>query len=192
MDELSISDAAKRAGVQPSALRYYESIGLLPLTRRVNGRRRFDANSMQRLTVIRLAKEAGFTIAEIQTLLYGFESDMPPSARWRILAQRKLLEVDALIERASAMKRLLKAGLACGCLNYEDCMLIEEIERDDAARANPSPVPVRGMPVAATGVESELGKPAVGTGKAGVVAAVVVPVDVTMESLEKCQSSFGK
>ena len=122
---MTISEVAKKAGMQPSALRYYETIGLLPAPKRVNGRRHFDSGVMQRLTVIQFAKDAGFTIAEIQTLLHGFEPDTPPSARWRALAEAKLCEVDALIQRAGAMKKLLQSGLDCGCMRFEDCTIID-------------------------------------------------------------------
>lgn len=131
-DQLSIGDVAQQVGVQPSALRYYESIGLLPAPQRVNGRRHYDADVLQRLSVIQLAKDAGFTITEIQTLLHGFEPDTPPSARWRALATEKLSELDAFIERAEAMKQLLKAGIECGCLRFEDCTIISGAGCSDA------------------------------------------------------------
>ena len=131
-DQITIGEVAKQAGIQASALRYYESIGLIPAPSRVNGRRQFDAAVLQRLAVIQLAKNAGFTIAEIQTLLHGFEPDTPPSARWRALAVEKLSEVDALIRRAEAMKQLLQAGLDCGCLRFEDCTIIEGVGCSDA------------------------------------------------------------
>jgi len=130
--ELAISEVAAQAGVQPSALRYYESIGLLPSPRRVNGRRRFDPEVLQRLAVIRVAKEAGFTIQEIQTFLDGFEPDTPLSTRWRTLAEKKLAEIDALILRAETMKSLLQQGLNCGCMTFEDCPMFQDMKCEDA------------------------------------------------------------
>ena len=62
MGALTIGEAASRAGVRPSALRYYERIGLLATTRRVNGRRRYEPDVLRVLAVIRLAKQAGFTV----------------------------------------------------------------------------------------------------------------------------------
>ena len=126
MEELAIGDVARRAGIRPSALRYYESIGLLPPPKRVNGRRRYDESTVQMLKVVQLAQQAGFTVAEIQTLLHGFALDTPPAARWQPLAQHKIAELDALIERAQQMKRILEAGLNCGCLRLEDCAVVLE------------------------------------------------------------------
>lgn len=121
MDDLSIGEVARRAGLRPSALRYYESIGLLPPPRRVSGRRRYDVQTLQWLQLIRLAQDAGFTMVEIQTLLHGFAPETPPAARWQLLARRKLAELDAQIVRVEQMKQVLATGLKCGCLRLEDC-----------------------------------------------------------------------
>lgn len=69
MEDLSIGEVARRAGIQPSALRYYESIGLMPAPRRVSGRRRYDESAVRMLKIVQLAQSAGFSIAEIQVLL---------------------------------------------------------------------------------------------------------------------------
>ncbi len=128
MGNMSIGEVAQRAGVRPSALRYYESIGVLPTPERENGRRRYDSEVLRevldRLAVVRVAQQAGFTISEIRMLLNGFSEDTPPSERWRVLAREKLPEVEALVKRALGMKNLLERGLRCECLRLEDCALI--------------------------------------------------------------------
>lgn len=122
--KLPIGDVAKRAGLRTSTLRYYEEAGLLAPPQRLNGRRRYDPEVLGRLRAIRVAQDAGFTLAEIRTLLGGFEPDTPLSARWRELATRKLEEIDAMIERAQGMRRLLEEGLRCDCLTPEECSLL--------------------------------------------------------------------
>ena len=128
MESMSIGEVARSAGVRPSALRYYEGVGLLPPPERENGRRRYDGELLRevldRLEVVRVAQQAGFTISEIRTLLDGFSEDTPPSERWRLLAQDKLPEVEALLERALGMKDLLERGLRCECLRLEECSLV--------------------------------------------------------------------
>ena len=128
MESMSIGEVARSTGVRPSALRYYEGVGLLPLPERANGRRRYDGELLRevlnRLAVVRVAKQAGFTISEIRTLLDGFSEDTPPSERWRFLAQEKLPEVEALVERSLSMKDLLERGLRCECLRLEECSLV--------------------------------------------------------------------
>ena len=134
MGGMSIGEVAQRARVRPSALRYYEGVGLLPPPERENGRRRYDGEVLRevldRLAVVRVAQQAGFTISEIGTLLDGFSEDTPPSERWRVLAREKLTEVDALIERALGMKDLLERGLRCECLSLEDCALVGRLAPD--------------------------------------------------------------
>ncbi|MBV9787499.1 MAG: MerR family transcriptional regulator [Chloroflexi bacterium] len=121
MEDLAIGEVARRAGIRTSAVRYYESIGLLPAPKRVSGRRRYTEDTVQILKVVQLAQAAGFTIAEIQILLNGFAPEAPPSARWQLLARQKLRELDAVIERTQIMKRILESSLSCGCLRLEDC-----------------------------------------------------------------------
>ncbi len=127
--ELTISAVARQAGLRPSAIRYYESAELLPLPRRVSGRRRYSHEVLPRLALIAAAQRMGFTIAEIRTLLHGFSPDTPASARWQVLAAQKLPEVEALIARAQAMKALLEEALQCGCLTLDACARAFQGER---------------------------------------------------------------
>jgi MerR family redox-sensitive transcriptional activator SoxR len=122
MDGMTIGEVARRSDVRPSALRYYESAGILPAPERVNGRRRYEGGVLEVLAVVRFARRAGFSIAEIRTFLHGFPEGTPPSERWRWLAHQKLPEIEALIERALGTKRLLERGLTCECAWVEDCV----------------------------------------------------------------------
>jgi MerR family redox-sensitive transcriptional activator SoxR len=124
MEQLRIGEVAARAGLRTSAIRYYEQIGLLPEARRLNGRRRYAANVLDHLAVIRMAQEAGFTVAEIRNLFHGFPGDAPASLRWRSLAERKIVEVDAMIARATRMRAVLAESLRCGCLTFDQCAAI--------------------------------------------------------------------
>jgi MerR family redox-sensitive transcriptional activator SoxR len=122
MKELTISEVARQAGIRASAIRYYESVGLLPPPRRVSGQRRYHADVLRRLAFIQAAQAVGFTVAEMQTLLHELGGNMPLSTRWQSLAQRKLTEVDALILRAQSMKQMLEKGLHCDCPDLEHCI----------------------------------------------------------------------
>jgi MerR family redox-sensitive transcriptional activator SoxR len=125
MEELSIGEVARRTGVAASALRYYEDAGLLPLPRRVSGRRRYDPEVLRRVEVLRCAQQAGFTLAEIRTLFHGFGAGTPLGERWNALAHAKLRQLDALIARAGEMKQAILAGMECGCVRLEDCVLAQ-------------------------------------------------------------------
>lgn len=120
-EAFGIGEAARRARLKPSALRYYESVGLLPRAQRRSGRRVYDEAVLSRLALIELAQAAGFSIAEIRTLLHGFRTGTPPSRRWRALAERKREEIRAQVARARRMERVLDRLLACACPTLDDC-----------------------------------------------------------------------
>jgi MerR family redox-sensitive transcriptional activator SoxR len=120
---LSIGEVARRTGIRTSALRYYEEAGILPAPARVSGQRRYDADIVRRVDLLRFAQQAGFTLEEIKTLFHGFGSETPLSARWRSLARRKMYELDQLVERVTRMREALQLSLKCGCVRVEDCSL---------------------------------------------------------------------
>lgn len=117
----TIGEVASRSGVPASTVRYYEQIELLPPARRVNGRRRYDAAILQKLNIIGLAQQAGFTLAEIQMLVHDFPAATPPSARWQVMAQQKLAELNERMQIIQAMKALLEQTLHCQCDTLEEC-----------------------------------------------------------------------
>src|SRR5579885_2066654 len=94
MQDMTIGEVARQAGIRTSTLRYYEEIGLLPAASRVNGQRRYDAGVLQTLALIHVAQQAGFTVAEIRVLLNSMLTGAAPSADWQTLAQQKLEEVE--------------------------------------------------------------------------------------------------
>ena len=88
---MQISELARQAGLRASAIRFYERIGLLPPARRVSGQRRYDHGVLSRLAVIERARQSGFTLDEARRLFSGFREGVPPSERWRKLAQKSSL-----------------------------------------------------------------------------------------------------
>ncbi len=129
MEELSIGEVARRAGIATSAIRYYEGEGLIPRAARRSGRRVYDRGIVERLALIDLAKRAGFTVAEIKRLLGGFARRTPPGERWRALADEKRLELDRRIAEAQRMKRLLRRVMRCECPTFDDCSRAMKTER---------------------------------------------------------------
>lgn len=119
--EMTIGELARRAGVAPSAIRYYEDMGLMPSARRVSGCRIFDETSLNRLIVIAFAKEAGFTLRQIKQLVAGSASETRAGVRWTKLATAKLAELEALSQRIDTMRKVLREALRCGCVEVETC-----------------------------------------------------------------------
>src|SRR5438876_761099 len=77
MSELSIGEVARRTGVKPSALRYYEQEGLLPRASRTGGRRRYGERDVRMVELLRFAQQAGFTLDEIKKLFHRFDAKAP-------------------------------------------------------------------------------------------------------------------
>jgi MerR family redox-sensitive transcriptional activator SoxR len=122
---LTIGEVARQVGLNTSAIRYYESLGVLPEPKRVSGQRRYDATTVRRLQVIDVAKRAGFSLDDARVLLAADEGDGSAHEQLRELAQRKLPEVDALIARAQAMRNWLSVATGCGCETLDVCALFE-------------------------------------------------------------------
>jgi MerR family redox-sensitive transcriptional activator SoxR len=120
-NSLTIGKVAERAGRAPSAIRYYERAGLLPAARRESGRRVYDEDVFEALALIDLAQDAGFTVAETNALMHGFDRTTPASQRWRQLARQKLGEVAQRIERAERMRALLERLMRCQCHTLGEC-----------------------------------------------------------------------
>ncbi len=118
---LSISEVARQIGLRPSAIRYYEQIGILPPAQRVSGQRRYDLSALHRLLVIQRARQTGFTLTEIKQLFFGFHAGTPPSIRWEKLKKRKIVELDAMLEHIHTMRDLLEQQGKCRCTALEEC-----------------------------------------------------------------------
>jgi MerR family redox-sensitive transcriptional activator SoxR len=117
---MRIGELAERANVSASAVRYYEKVGLLPTPPRVNGRREYADEALARLAIVLHARHLGFSIAETDRLVSLFPPSTP-SARWKTLAAAKLVEVDAIIERAKAMRMTLELISNCRCESWDEC-----------------------------------------------------------------------
>lgn len=129
--ELTIGELARRTGRPASAIRYYESVGVLPEPDRVSGRRRYPPDTVRRLAVIDTAQRAGLSLQEITEVLGAWPGDPAATERLCQVAERKLPELAALIERAEIVKRWLTAAAACQCPTLEDCPLFDDAGQID-------------------------------------------------------------
>lgn len=119
---LTISEVAKQVGLKPSAIRYYEQIGILPKAQRASGQRRYDNSVLYRLALVQRSQQMGFTLEEVRRLFFGFRTAMPISERWKKLSQKKLAELETLAEQIKAMQLLLtKMSDKCTCSALEQC-----------------------------------------------------------------------
>ena len=107
---LGIGELGEQTGLATSALRFYERVGLLTPDGRANGRRFYSPASAERIALIRLCQDAGFTLSETRVFVAA-GSRRDPS--WTRLMQGKLEELKASIARAKRAKALIEHALVC-------------------------------------------------------------------------------
>jgi MerR family transcriptional regulator, redox-sensitive transcriptional activator SoxR len=116
---LTIGQVSSRTGLRVSAIRYYESLGLLAAPTRIGGKRVFDDSIIERLAVIQLAKAAGFSLHEIGVLSRVGQGK--PAAAWRTLAKAKRREIETEMQRLMLTKYVLTKMSACSCATLREC-----------------------------------------------------------------------
>jgi MerR family redox-sensitive transcriptional activator SoxR len=119
---MKIGELAKRAGLNASAIRYYEKSGLLSPPHRVGGQRRYSADALDRVLLIRFANDMGFSLTETRTFLSGLGTGAPVGPRWRKLAKWKIQEVVKSVQREKRLKSLLEHLLHCRCVSLNVCV----------------------------------------------------------------------
>jgi MerR family transcriptional regulator, redox-sensitive transcriptional activator SoxR len=135
---LTIGEMAERTGVAPSALRFYESEGLIFSTRSSGGQRRYLRSTLRRVAFIRVAQRVGLTLEEIRDAMAKLPSSRTPtksdwarvSASWR----PRLDDQIAVLER---LRDELTSCIGCGCLSLRSCRLYNP--NDAAAGIGPGP-----------------------------------------------------
>lgn len=115
VDELAIGEVAAACGTQVSAVRYYSDLGLLPVGRRVGGKRRFPPTAIARVQFIRRCRTAGFSLDEIGDIL----GDDP--GRWRNTVDSKLVELHEQRRHLDETIALLSEIRSCGCGAVDQC-----------------------------------------------------------------------
>ena len=135
-DKLTIGEVAQRAGLNTSAIRYYERSGVLPEPARESGQRRYDEDTVRQLQVIGVAKRAGFSLRDAQTLLAAESGGDAGYPQLRELAARRLPDVEAQIVRAQAMREWLEAATDCSCATLDVCALFDDRPRARTERGS--------------------------------------------------------
>jgi MerR family redox-sensitive transcriptional activator SoxR len=132
-ESFGIGEVARISGKASSAIRYYESIGLLPQPVRLSGRRRYSAEVVRSLAVIDTAQRAGLSLDDIRLLLRASTEDAKAVEQLREVAERRLPVLREAIARAEVVREWLEQAADCCCPTLETCPLFEQ----------PSPLPER-------------------------------------------------
>jgi len=135
---LTIGDLSARSGVAPSALRYYERLGLIHATRTTGNQRRYETATLRRVAFIRIAGAVGLSLDEIREALASLpESRTPTKADWERLSQRWRQRLDDQIALLERLRDNLTGCIGCGCLSLKSCRLYNPGDELAAEGAGP-------------------------------------------------------
>lgn len=140
MENLDISEVARRTGVPASTLRFYEEKGLIASKGRRGLRRVFDAAVLERLALVALGRAAGFSLDEIVRMLSGGKRTEID----RGMLTAKAEELDKTIRRLSAMRDGLLHAAACPERSHMACPTFRRYLK--AAASGSLGAPERGVP----------------------------------------------
>lgn len=136
--ELSIGQLATRTGLTVSAIRFYESRGLLGSVRNSGGQRRFLRSDIRRLSFVMIAQQLGFTISEIEEQLAQLPQGRTPTQRdWQRISKKFKIALDEQIARLTRTRDRLDGCIGCGCLSLKKCALYNP--QDRVAAQGPGP-----------------------------------------------------
>lgn len=137
-DILSIGDLARRTGLSVSAIRFYETKGLISPRRSPGGQRRFLRADLRRLSFILIVQQLGFSIRDIKTALKALpDGRTPTQADWTTLSRRMRTELNDRIGKLTRLRDQLDGCIGCGCLSLKRCALYNAQDRASVRGAGP-------------------------------------------------------
>lgn len=128
---MKIGEAAGASGVSAKMIRHYEAHGLIPRAgRTLSGYRTYGGADVHVLRFIRRARDLGFSVKEIKTLLGLWNNRRRASADVKRLATKHISDLDAKIAAMQAMRRAL-LGLAASCHGDDrpECPILDDLAR---------------------------------------------------------------
>ena len=135
---MTIGELARRTGLSVSAIRFYETKGLVSPGRNAGGQRRFPRSDIRRLSFVLIAQQLGFSIAEIRQRLDQLPSGRPPThADWQKISEAMRDTLDAKIRGLTLLRDKLEGCIGCGCLSLERCAIYNPADRAGGLGAGP-------------------------------------------------------
>jgi MerR family transcriptional regulator, redox-sensitive transcriptional activator SoxR len=135
-DLLTVGAVSGRSGFAPSALRFYERLGLISATRTGGGQRRYARSVLRRLAFIRAARNIGLSLDEVSAALATLpERRTPTKADWARLSRGWRSRLDDQIAGLQALRDGLDSCIGCGCLSLRTCAISNS--GDQAAQSGP-------------------------------------------------------
>ena len=137
-DLIPIGTLAKRTGLAVSAIRFYESKGLVRSQRTSGNQRRFMRSDIRRLSFILIAQRLGLGLPEIEQALATLPQGRTPSvADWQRISRGLRNQIDAKIQLLTRTRNSLDECIGCGCMSLQRCQLTNRDDRAGAAGPGP-------------------------------------------------------
>lgn len=137
-DRIAIGEVVKRSGIPASALRYYESRGLIQSLGPEQQRRHFRREVLRRLAFIKAAQTAGLSLDEISTALASLPQQRTPTKQdWQKLSRGWQQQLEQRIRALSALRDQLDSCIGCGCLSLKSCALYNHADQLGQKGAGP-------------------------------------------------------
>jgi MerR family redox-sensitive transcriptional activator SoxR len=135
----SVGAIAKRCGVKVSTLHFYEDKGLIQSARNLGNQRRYQADVMRRVSVIKAAQRMGICLASIKQAFMALPDNRTPTkVDWQRLSQTWQKELDERIQALIKLRDMMDGCIGCGCLSLESCPIYNP--DDTLAQFGPGPV----------------------------------------------------
>lgn len=135
---ISIGELASRTGVAPSALRFYEQLGLISSERTPGNQRRFKRATIRRVSVVRAAQRCGISLDEVASVLAGLPSDRSATNQdWQRISEAWSSRLDERIDTLTRLRDKLTGCIGCGCLSLDRCWLLNPDDEAGASGTGP-------------------------------------------------------
>lgn len=137
-DLIPIGQLAERTGLSISAIRFYETKGLVKPMRNNGGQRRFLRSDIRRLSFVLIAQQLGLPLGDIASVLETLPSERTPTqSDWTKISKSIRSELDDRIQKLTRMRDNLDGCIGCGCLSLKKCALYNPDDKASARGTGP-------------------------------------------------------
>jgi MerR family redox-sensitive transcriptional activator SoxR len=137
--EYGVGYIAKRSGVKVSTLHFYEQKGLISSWRNQGNQRRYSADVLRRVSIIKAAQKLGMSLSEINDAFSKLPAKAAPNkAQWAAMSRSWQQQLNQKIGHMQRLRDSLDGCIGCGCLSMKSCPLYNP--DDVLAAQGPGPV----------------------------------------------------
>lgn len=134
----TVGKVAARCGVRVSTLHFYEDKGLIKSNRNAGNQRRYRADVVRRVSVIKAAQKMGISLADIKDAFSKLPDERTPTQRdWQRLSSNWKKELNSRITYLENLRDSLTGCIGCGCLSMKNCPIYNEDDKWGTGASGP-------------------------------------------------------